>query len=164
MSVLQVNLANFLKISSQKYSLKIGQNLKIFSRSLKTFKISLKILKSLEIYPELFRFWNLVGNLLARNKASGHGLLFFFILVRTSHAHFQNRLTLQTGRLCRLSLSWEPTKPSTVFFRCEMSGNTARKAGFKVCGEMLCPVYNSKKKPAFEKSLPISKCNTGFIY
>ena len=50
-----------------------------------------------------------------------------------------------------------------VFFSCEMAENTTRNALFKVCEGLLLPVFNSERKPPLSRSLPVRKCNTGFI-
>ena len=61
-------------------------------------------------------------------------------------AHFQNN---------EIRISWEPTRPATVFFSCETVESTARKAWFEVFGESLCMVFNSEKKPVFEQKLSV---------
>ena len=76
------------------------------------------------------------------NKASR--LLFIFIRVSMGHTHFSNN---------KIHISWVPVKPSTVFFSCRMPENSTRKAGLKVCGWLLCPVFNLEKKPTFELKL-----------
>ena len=40
-----------------------------------------------------------------------------------------------------------------MFFSCKMEVNVARKALFEVCGELICQVFNPKKKPIFEQKL-----------
>jgi len=86
------------------------------------------------------------------SKASG--LLFIFVHVSMGHAHFSND---------EIHISCEPDRPNWVFLSHEKVVNTVRKAWFKVCGESLRPVFNPAKKPAFEQSLPVRKCNTGII-
>ena len=46
-------------------------------------------------------------------------LLLIFICVSMGHAYFQNN---------EIRISWEPTRPAMVFFICEMTINTTRKA------------------------------------
>ena len=50
-------------------------------------------------------------------------------------------------------ISCKPDRPTLVFFNCEMALNTARNAWFKVCGELLRPVFNVEKKPTFGQKL-----------
>ena len=78
------------------------------------------------------------------SKASG--LLFIFAHVSTGHAHFQN------DEIC---IPWMPMRPSTVFSVAEFT----KKAGSKVCEQLLHRAFNLGKKPIpSRQSLPVSKC------
>ena len=72
------------------------------------------------------------------------GLLFIFVCVSMGLAHFQKKryAFLGSHKVCY-----------GVFISYEMSENTTRKAGFKVCEESLDPVFNSEKKTAFKQKL-----------
>jgi len=61
----------------------------------------------------------------SHNKACG--LLFIFVRVTMGNAHFQNN---------QIHISWEPTRPATVFFSYETTEGSTRKAVF-VVGELL---------------------------
>ena len=55
----------------------------------------------------------------------------------------------------KVHISCEPDRPTLVFFSCEMAVNTAKKAWFQVCGELLRPIFNQTRNPPLSKSLPV---------
>jgi len=57
------------------------------------------------------------------------------------HVHFSNS---------EIHIFWVPMRPGTVFFSCRMPEKLTRKAGLKVCGWSLCPVFNLEKKPTLK--------------
>ena len=75
------------------------------------------------------------------NKASG--LLFVFVCVSTSNTYFQRN---------EIHIFWELTRPAMLFFSCETTENTSRKAGFEIYVESFLQVIN------LERNLPSSKC------
>ena len=97
-------------------------------------------------------FYSLSRVLFFKNPCSKtSGLLLIFICVSTGHAYFQN------NEICI------PGSPKCLL-RCIQLKNTTRKAGFKVCGKLLHPFFNSEKKPAFEQKFICVQCNTGIIW
>ena len=113
------------------------------TRPLYQFTCKNNILR-LEITSQLY--YSLSGTSFFENSFSkASGLLLIFVHVSKGHAHFSNNEMLH--------ISCEPDRPTSVFFSCEMAVNMARKAGFGVCGELLCPVFNPEKKFAFEQKL-----------
>ena len=89
----------------------------------------------------------------SHNEASG--LLFIYACISTGHTHFENN---------KVHISWEPKRPAMLFLSSEMTKKPTRKAWFKVCGELLCQVFNSEKNLPLSKSLSVCKCTRGFIY
>ena len=60
-------------------------------------------------------------------------LLFIFVRVSTGHAHFPND---------EIRIPWRLMRPSILFFGCKTLEESIRKAGFKVCGRSLRPVFD----------------------
>ena len=67
------------------------------------------------------------------------GLHFIFVPISTGYVHFQDAHFLGA------------TRPAMVFFR--KGRNTARKAGFEVCEELLCPVSTQKRNSPSKQKL-----------
>ena len=57
----------------------------------------------------------------------------------------------------------KPMRPSALFFSCRMPENLTRKAGFKVCGWLLHPVFDWERNMPSKESLPVRECNIGFV-
>ena len=67
---------------------------------------------------------------------------FSFAQVR-GHSHFSNEICI----------SWVPVRSSMVFFSCRIPEKLTRKAGLRVCGWSLRPIFNPEKKLTFELKL-----------
>ena len=63
------------------------------------------------------------------------------VFARFSSCKYGSRL-LQN----EIHISWQLQGLLRCFFSYELAENTTRKASFKVCEELLCPVFDSKKK------------------
>ena len=111
-----------------------------------------KVLKTNKLRAEMSYqlYYSLPRALFFENSCSQvSGLFFMFVCAST------------------LSKQWDmhflgATRPAMCFFSCEMAKNTTRNV--EVCEESLHPVFNSEKKPTFEKNLPVRECNVQALF
>ena len=70
--------------------------------------------------------------------------------------------TFQTTRYVFPGCLWDLR--SMVFFSCIMPEKSTSKAGLEVCEWLLQQVLDSERNLLSRQSLPVQKCNIGFVY